>query len=78
MTFNYELFWIVVSFLLTVMILSYILGDNVFFRFAAHLFIGITAGYVFLLIIYEILMPFFADSVATVASFESVPENTRM
>lgn len=58
MTFNYELFWIVVSFLLTVMILSYILGDNVFFRFAAHLFIGITAGYVFLLIIYEILMPF--------------------
>lgn len=58
MTFNYELFWIVVSFLLTVMILSYLLGDNIFFRFAAHLFIGITAGYILLLIIYEIMLPF--------------------
>jgi hypothetical protein len=58
MTFQYEIFWIVVSFLLTVMVLSYLLGDNVFFRFAAHLFIGITAGYVVLLIIYEIIWPY--------------------
>ena len=58
MTFQYEIFWIVVSFLLTVMVLSYLLGDNVFFRFSAHLFIGITAGYVTLLIIYEIIWPY--------------------
>ena len=58
MTFHYEIFWIVISFLFTVMTLSYLLGDNILFRFAAHLFIGITAGYVFLLIIYEILLPF--------------------
>lgn len=58
MTFQYEIFWIVVSFLLTVMVLSYLLGDNVFFRFAAHLFIGITAGYVVLLIIYELIWPY--------------------
>ncbi len=58
MIFQYELFWIVVSFLLTVMVLSYLLGDNIFFRFAAHLFIGITAGYVVLLIINNILWPY--------------------
>ena len=58
MTFYYELFWIVVSFLLTIMVLSYLLGDNVFFRFAAHLFIGLTAGYVVLLIVNEIIWPY--------------------
>lgn len=58
MTFQYEIFWIVVSFLLTVMVLSYLLGDNVFFRFAVHLFIGITAGYVVLLVMYEIIWPY--------------------
>lgn len=58
MTFQYEIFWIVVSFLLTAMVLSYLLGDNVFFRFAAHLFIGITAGYVVVLIINEIIWPY--------------------
>ena len=31
--------------LLTVMVLSYLLGDNIFFRFAVYLFIGVAAGY---------------------------------
>ncbi len=33
------------GFFLTVAILSYVLGDNVLFRLAAHLLIGVTAGY---------------------------------
>jgi hypothetical protein len=33
------------GFFLTVAILSYVLGDNVLFRVAAHLLIGVTAGY---------------------------------
>jgi len=53
-----ELMWSVVGFLLTVMILSYLIGDNVFFRIAAHLFVGITAGYLTLLIINQILWPY--------------------
>jgi hypothetical protein len=57
MTFTYDVFWIVVGFLLTVMVLSYLLGDNLFFRLAAHLFIGITSGYVVLLILQEIAEP---------------------
>lgn len=58
MTFTYELLWIILSFLLTVMVLSYLLGDNIFFRVAAHLFIGLTAGYVVLLIANQILWPY--------------------
>ena len=58
MTFYNEIFWIVVSSLLTVMVMSYLLGDNVFFRMAAHLFIGITAAYVVLLIFNEIIWPY--------------------
>jgi hypothetical protein len=58
MTFHYELLWIVLGFILTVMVLSYLIGDNIFFRFAAHLFIGLTAGYVVLLIANQILWPY--------------------
>ncbi len=34
------------SFLFTLMILSYIIGDNPFFRLAVYAFVGISAGYV--------------------------------
>lgn len=35
----------IIAALLTVMVLSYLMGDNIFFRFAVYLFIGVTAGY---------------------------------
>jgi hypothetical protein len=44
-----------VAFVLTIMVLSYLIGDNVLFRVASHLFIGLTAGYVTVLIVYGIL-----------------------
>jgi CBS domain containing-hemolysin-like protein len=53
-----ELAWGLVGFLLTVMILSYLIGDNFFFRLAAHVFIGLTAAYVLVLIIYQIMGPY--------------------
>jgi hypothetical protein len=34
-----------ISFLLTLMVLSYLIGDNPFFRAAVHIFIGVSAGY---------------------------------
>lgn len=46
------------GFLLTVMVLSYLIGDNVFFRLAASIFIGVTAGYLAVLLIRHILWPF--------------------
>jgi hypothetical protein len=59
-----EMIWGGVGFLLTVMVLSYLIGDNVFFRLAAHLFIGLTAGYLAVLIIHHILIPYLITPLA--------------
>lgn len=47
--------WSVAGFLLTIMILSYLLGDTVFFRLAAYLFVGLSAGYFAVVLIRQIL-----------------------
>jgi len=52
-----ELIWGTVGFLLTIMVLSYLIGDNAFFRIAVHLFIGLTGGYLSVLIINHVLIP---------------------
>ena len=35
----------IISALLTIMVLSYLIGDNVFFRLAVYIFVGVSAGY---------------------------------
>ncbi len=50
-------FWTFTSFLLTLMIFSYFFGDNPLFRMATYLFVGVTAGYVAVLIVYQVLLP---------------------
>lgn len=42
---------------LTIFIFSYIWGDNVLFRIATHLFVGIAAGYVAIIVIQNIILP---------------------
>ena len=49
--------WATISFILTIMILSYILGDNPLFKFASYLFVGVTTGYFSVLLIYQIILP---------------------
>jgi hypothetical protein len=47
-----------VSFLLTVMILSYLFfGDNPFFRVAVYVFVGVSAGYTAAVAWYQVLLP---------------------
>jgi hypothetical protein len=46
-----------VAFLLTIMVLSYLIGDNPFFRVAIHLFVGIAAGYAGAVAWHQILWP---------------------
>ena len=48
----------VISFLLTIMVLSYLFGDNPLFRFATHIFIGVSAGYVAVVAIYQVIWPY--------------------
>jgi len=45
----------VIGFALTIMVLSYIIGDNVFFRLAIHIFIGVASGYAAVLILYNVV-----------------------
>jgi hypothetical protein len=48
----------IVSFLLTVMVLSYLfLGDNPLFRIAVYLFVGVSAGYAAAVVWHSILIP---------------------
>jgi hypothetical protein len=52
-----DLIWTVVGFLLTLMMLSYIFGDNVLFRLASYLFVGVSAAYVALTLIVQVISP---------------------
>ena len=45
----------VIGFLLTLMVLSYIIGDNFMFRLAIHIFIGVASGYAAVLIFYNVI-----------------------
>lgn len=45
----------IIGFLLTLMVLSYIIGDNILFRLAVYIFIGVASGYAAILILYNVL-----------------------
>ncbi len=45
------------GFLFTVALLSYLLGDNPIYRLALHTFVGVAAGYIALIVIYQVLTP---------------------
>jgi hypothetical protein len=49
--------WMIISFILTVLVLSFIIGDNPFFRLAVYLFVGVAAGYVAVMAIFQVLLP---------------------
>ncbi len=46
----------IIGFMLTIMILSYIIGDNIFFRIAVSIFVGVASGYAAVLIFYNVLL----------------------
>lgn len=50
-----ETLGLILGFLLTLMILSYIIGDNFLFRLALSVFIGVASGYAAVLIVYNVL-----------------------
>jgi hypothetical protein len=45
----------IVGFVLTIMVLSYIIGDNILFRLAVHIFIGVASGYAAVIILYNVI-----------------------
>ncbi len=45
------------AFLLTILVFSYLIGDNPFFRLAIYLFVGVSAGYAAVVVWYQVLWP---------------------
>ena len=54
-----ELISAFVGFILTLMIFSYLIGDNPLFRIAVYLFIGVSSGYAATVVVYYVLLPKF-------------------
>jgi hypothetical protein len=52
-----ELIGTLLGFVFTLMVFSYILGDNPLFRIAVNIFIGVAAGYASVIVWYNILWP---------------------
>lgn len=57
MTISWDLVTGLISFLLTLMVLSYLIGDNPAFRVAIYLFIGVSAGYAAAIAWNQVLKP---------------------
>ena len=49
--------WLIVSFVVTLLIFSYIFGDNPLFRVASYAFVGVAAGYAAVVVIGQVLVP---------------------
>ncbi len=47
----------ILALILTVMVFSYIFGDNVLFKLATHIFVGVALGYATIVIIYQVFIP---------------------
>jgi len=65
------------AFFFTIALLSYVIGDNVIYRLALHLFVGVAAGYVGLVAIYKVITPYLivpmTSGDTTLAALAAVP-----
>ncbi len=53
-----------VGFILTLMVFSYLLGDNVLYRLAVYIFVGLSAGFVTIVTIESVLLPWFSAALS--------------
>lgn len=60
---------LLISFALTLMVLSYILGDNPLFRLAEHIFVGVSVGYAVLVAWHMVIVPNFLIPQSDVNTF---------
>ncbi len=52
-----DILWTIAGFILTLFVLSYIFGDNPLSRFALYLLIGVSAGYLLVVVFQKVLVP---------------------
>lgn len=52
-----EAIGLLIAVVLTLMVFSYILGDNVLFKLAGHIFVGVAVGYAIVIVWFQVLAP---------------------
>ena len=57
MTIDINLITGALGFLFTVLVFSYLLGDNLLFRIGTYIFVGVTAGYVASVAMWQVVYP---------------------
>ena len=57
MVFNLDIIGVWLLVLMTLCILSYLYGDNPFYKIAEHIFVGVSAGYVFTITFWDTIWP---------------------
>ncbi len=63
-----ETIGLIISMALTLMVFSYILGDNPLFKLAEHIFVGVSVAYVILVAWHLVLAPFFLGGESNLAN----------
>ncbi len=57
MVFSLNLITGVISLLFTLLVFSYLIGDTPLFKIAVYIFVGVSAGYVAAIIVWQVLVP---------------------
>ncbi len=52
-----DILWTIISLILTLMIFSYIIGDNFLFRIATYIFVGVSSAFVAVLLLQSVIIP---------------------
>jgi hypothetical protein len=52
-----EIISALIGFILTLMVFSYLIGDNPLFRISVYLFVGVASGYAATVVVYSVLIP---------------------
>lgn len=56
---------LIAGFVLTLMVFSYVLGDNILYRVAIYVLVGLSAGYVTIVTVESVLIPWFSRTVGS-------------
>ncbi len=67
---NSNLIGLIIGFLLTLFIYSYIWGDNPLYRLAVHILVGVSAGYAAVVVVRELLLPVYVQLRANPTTLE--------
>lgn len=54
----------IVAVILTLMVYSYLIGDNPLYRLAQNIFVGVSVGYITLVVVYNVIVPFIGRALA--------------